>query len=91
MTDGPTPFAISWGFHGRDDDDITIDRMRQRDGSDKFAVRYSGCCINRNGEAEHEPRPSSRSDEFLARCRFDTFEEAVAIAHARIAKEKKDG
>lgn len=56
---------------------IMIDRCRQMDGSIKYAVRQSGACLNRSGEWEYEPIPSSRDDEFLARCRFDTWEDAA--------------
>jgi hypothetical protein len=87
MSDGPMPLAISWGFYGRDEDVLTIDRIRQGNGNDRFAVRHGRVCLNHKGEMEYEPQPSSRSDEFLTRCRFDTFEEAVAAAHAWMAKQ----
>lgn len=56
---------------------IMIDRMRQMDGSIKYAVRQSGACLSRSGEWEYEPIPSSRDDEFFARCRFETWEDAA--------------
>lgn len=46
----------------------------------KWAVRWLGNCLDHDGEWELEPQPSSRDDEFYARCRFDTLEEAVAMA-----------
>ena len=33
-------------------------------------------CLNKEGEWEYEPMPSSRDDDFYARCRWDTVEEA---------------
>jgi hypothetical protein len=66
--------------------DVAIDRVRQIKGEDLWAVRRSGGCLNKDGEWEYEPMPSSRDDEFLARCRFATAREAIDAA---IAKEKK--
>jgi hypothetical protein len=62
-----------------------IERTRQRDGSVLWVVRANGRCLNKSGEWEWEPMPSSRDDEFLARCRFDS---AVA-ARAALAKAVK--
>lgn len=42
----------------------------------RWAVRHLGECLNKNGEYEPEPQPSSRGDEFLDRCRFDSPEDA---------------
>jgi hypothetical protein len=43
-----------------------------------YAVRNKDHeCLNVHGEFEHEPSPSNRSNEFLARCRWKSFDEAV--------------
>lgn len=55
-----------------------IDRCGQIEGPDKWAVRRGSECLSRSGEWEWEPLPSSRDDDFLARCRFDTAAEAYA-------------
>lgn len=61
--------------------DIRVCRCKQVGGGVKWAVRgVLGDCLNRDGEWEDEPLPSSRSDDFLARCRFDSAEEALAAA-----------
>lgn len=44
----------------------------------KWAVRWRGRCIGKTGDWEFEPQPSSRDDEFYARCRFDSVEAALA-------------
>lgn len=44
---------------------------------EKWAVRRLSQCLARDGEWEYEPMPSSRDDEFYARCRFDSLECAV--------------
>jgi hypothetical protein len=56
---------------------IMIDRCRQRDGTYKYAVRQSGAVMSNSGQWEHEPIPSSRDDDFLARCRFDYWDDAA--------------
>lgn len=56
---------------------VRIEQCRQMDGSILYAVRQTGCCLSRTGEWEREPIPSSRDDEFLARCRFETWQEAA--------------
>ena len=45
---------------------------------EKWCVRRRGDCLNHDAEWEWEPMPSSRDDDFYARCRFDTLAEAVA-------------
>jgi len=61
---------------------IAIMRRKQRDGAVKWSVNDGGSVLNADGEWEHEPSPSNRSDEFIAATRF-TFEEAWAKAEAR--------
>lgn len=48
-------------------------------GEDKWAIRNRGECLNRNGEWEYEPLPSSRTDEFLERCRFSLADALDAL------------
>lgn len=60
------------------DREINIERCGQIEGPDKWAVRKPGACLNKRGEWEWEPLPSSRDDEFLERCRFATAVEAYA-------------
>jgi len=65
---------------GRQIDEIRIERARQMDGGALWAVRFRGDVLNKNGEWEWEPMPSGRDEDFLARARFDTAEEAIAAA-----------
>tara|TARA_Y100000034_G_scaffold103542_1_gene129244 strand:- start:250 stop:432 length:183 start_codon:yes stop_codon:yes gene_type:complete len=46
------------------------------EGKEKYAVRDAHTCLNKDGNWEWEPLPSSRDDAFLERCRFDTLEGA---------------
>ena len=70
--------AIEWIPDGqRGDLPYKINRLGQRSGPDKYAVRQGLNCLSRDKEWEYEPIPSSRDDAFLARCRFDSFDEAV--------------
>jgi len=60
-------------------DGVTVELVRGMD-ADRWAVRRMGrAVLNVDGQWEHEPLPSSRSDEFLARTRFD-LETAWAMA-----------
>ena len=45
---------------------------------EKWCVRRLQWCLNHESEWEWEPSPSSRDDDFYARCRFDAMAEAVA-------------
>ena len=63
-------------------DEILIQRSRQIEGPPLWAVRLNGDCLNKSGEWEWEPMPSSRDDEFLDRCRFPTAQEAIQAAIA---------
>lgn len=66
--------------------ELKVERARQLAGADLWAVRDgSDYCLDKWGNWEWEPMPSSRDDKFLNRCRFATAEEAIAAAH-RISK-----
>lgn len=43
----------------------------------KWAIRLTGMVLNKKGQWEFEPIPSSRSDAFLKRARFDSADEAL--------------
>lgn len=59
----------------------TIQRARQVDGADLWKVkRGDSHCLNKDGEWEYEPLPSSRDDDFLTRCRYSTADEAIDAA-----------
>lgn len=62
---------------------VRIQRARQMEGPDKWKVERDGSVLNKSGDWEYEPLPSSRSDEFLARCRYDTAQEAIRAAMFR--------
>jgi len=50
-------------------------------GLGSWAVLDGGHCLNRDGGWEREPLPSSRTEEFMSRCRF-SLDEAVEMAAA---------
>lgn len=70
--------AISYLLTGTEENPVTIDRTKQADGSIKWAVRRGAFCMNRDGDFEYEPLPSNRDSSFLARCRFESIESALA-------------
>lgn len=57
-----------------------VEVAKQKDGSTLWAVRAFGDCLNKRGEWEYEPLPSSRDAEFIQRCRFATAREAIDAA-----------
>jgi hypothetical protein len=69
------------------DPDVTVQRVKQRDGTYLWAVRSGACCLNSSGEWEEEPMPSNRDVAFLSRCRFATAD--AAIDRAMQDKEPK--
>lgn len=51
-------------------------------GDGTWAIKNGGCVLNVDGVWEWEPSPSNRTDEFIARTRFDrddAFRRAAAI------------
>ena len=54
---------------------------------DQWAIVRLGQCLNRDNEWEWEPQPSSRDDDFYARCRFNRDE---ALVRARAATEREE-
>jgi hypothetical protein len=65
------------------DREIVICRRIGRGNVERWAIyQAEGMnfpCLNVDGEWEYEPMPSNRSEEFLAQCRFESLE--VAVAH----------
>lgn len=60
-------------------DGAKIEEAKQRDGASLWAIRRNGECLNKAGEWEDEPLPSSRDDAFLSRCRWSTPEAAYEV------------
>ena len=56
---------------------VVIQTAKQINGTVKFAVRQSGYCLSKSGKWEYEPMPSSRDEEFLESCRFDSWQDAA--------------
>jgi hypothetical protein len=57
--------------------DVRLERVRQIDGSDLWAIREKGCCLNKQGKWEIEPIPSNRTNAFYKRCRWESVEAAL--------------
>ena len=80
---------------GRDDAfPVTLERVGQLDGPDRWAIRWGGMCLTQSGKWEHERLPSSRTKAFFNRCRFATAEDALAVwdtltADAKAGRERR--
>lgn len=61
----------------KDTIEVRLERVKQIDGPDLWAIREKGCCLNQQGEWELEPMPSNRKRAFLERCRWNSAETAV--------------
>lgn len=61
--------------------EIVIVERKGRDVTRWSISRSMGqdCCLNRDGQWEIEPIPSSRHEEFYRRCRFDNHIQASAF------------
>jgi hypothetical protein len=64
---------------------VKVERVQQMEGPDLWAVRRHAEVLSKEGAWEWEPMPSSRDDDFLARCRFSTSDDAIAAAVAAAA------
>jgi hypothetical protein len=70
---------------------VKIEECGQIEGPPLWAVRKNGNCMSKDGRWEYEPMPSSRDDEFLARCRFASAQEAYSAMAARKLAEAGKG
>ena len=68
----PIKWSYRYGLSG-----VWIDRVDgSGKGKAKYAIRKVGSqCLNHRGKWEIELQPSSRTDAFLKRCRFDSLAE----------------
>lgn len=84
--------AVEWVIGPQDDirngwSEIRIVTKLQRDGSTLYAVTTLGWTANHDGEWEYEPIPSSRDDGYIARCRWNDWEDAALMADRMVARE----
>lgn len=69
-----------------------VSARRQKDGTLKWVVEEIGTVMDKNtGKFEYEPMPSSRTDEFKERTRFDSAEEAHRTYKRFYPKDNLDG
>lgn len=68
----PTQFAVSCLPPDSIDSAVFTIKVEWRGPSqNRYAVTRMGYCLGSDGEWDHEPIPSSRTDEWLASHRFD--------------------
>lgn len=68
--------------------EVEFHERLQLDGTSLWSVNHHGNVLNKEGEWEYEPQPSSRDAAFLNRCRFASVEEAVnAFNNRKVAYE----
>ncbi len=60
-------------------DEITLSSYEQMEGSYKWAIKMGLHVLNKFGQWEYEPIPSSRDEAYFERCRYSTPEEALFV------------
>jgi len=85
----PTEYVFRSDFGKMEPSKVKFCRMNSPfyDG-EKWAVRKNSLCLNKKGEWEIEPTPSSRTNAFYKRCRFDSLETALKILGTSSARKK---
>lgn len=61
----------------RDANNRPLTFVEQR-GDDKWAIVQHGMTLNKDGQWEYEPQPSSRDEDYLQRNRYDGADAALA-------------
>ena len=61
-------------------EDVKISLRSAVDGRRRWAVVIHNSVLAKDGELEYEPLPSSRTEEFIKRTRYDSIQEALAAA-----------
>ena len=85
--------AVEWRVGPPEDwqrgwSEIRVITQLQRDGSTKYAVKMRGWTATRDCEWEYEPQPSSR-DDYLERCRWGSWEDAMLVAQKMVVQERR--
>lgn len=65
---------------------LSIRRRTYVHDGPSWAIMGDGSCLNHHGDWEWEPQPSSRTDEFFARCRWSDLHESIAFAEDHMTK-----
>jgi len=85
--------AVEWRIGPPQIGEVRIVERGNPDGA-TWAVTWRGRCANKDAEWEFEPQPSSRDAAFMARCRYDSWEDAARMAQKmakRIDEENPNG
>ena len=80
LLDMASTFDVKAG--GSDLFPVVVERCRRADGPPRWAIRQKGFCLNKKGKWEYEPLPSSRTEAFFKRCRWDDRDEAIRVVKA---------
>lgn len=79
----PITFEIRETCNGARHNVVLIDIRRQVDGGVRWSVTCQGNVLTKDGYWEYEPKPSDRTDEFIAATRFNSPIEALRAWEAR--------
>lgn len=83
-------YQVSGPEFGNPRESIYVEWRGRRSGQGpiQWAVTNgAGDCLNKRGHWEHEPQPSSRTDAFLRRTRWESFHDALCVAAGEVGIE----
>lgn len=90
----PTRYRLPWTHYYNSDAahswaSIEATKFDEKGQPTKWCILEGGSCLAIDGEFEYEPQPSSRSEAFFERTRFNTVEEAYAMAEKWMGKSNR--
>jgi len=83
-----TQFTLIAGTRAMRDalNELVVAARINRDNRTMWAIVSGNAVLNHDAEWEHEPLPSNRSDDFIARTRWPSAREAIEFAQRHIEK-----
>lgn len=81
----------NWILGESDQRPVVIEQRPQREGEAKWVVKMHEWVLAKDGEFIWEPRPSERTDEFIALTRFDSVDEALEAYAALKGQGEQNG
>lgn len=67
---------------------VDIMARDQMDGSRKWVLKMHEWVLGKDGEFHYEPRPSSRTEEFVNNTRFDSIDECYNFWKENVTEQK---
>ena len=85
--EGKLEMGVKWRVS---DNGVYVEKRNQRDGTSRFVVIQQGEVLAKDGRWEWEPQPSSRTDAFVERTRFDSLNAAIDAVRTPLPETTND-